>query len=274
MTYTIAFVNQKGGSGKSKVCGGVAGELAALGRRILVVDNDPQGTITGWLLGTRGQAIAGTAEVLGYGRVPEEQRPTVDQLVIRSESFHVDALASDFHRLSAVESELASDVSRTIDFLAAIEKIQTPYDYILIDTPGNLGPLTMSAIMASDGLIIPIDSDTEAVTGFGRLLAALERARKLRADFTILGVVATRFKAQTGYSNSVLTVVKESTDYPIYATVRESIRVAELNNAGLPIGAYAKDEPAHLDFANLAKQLDDYVQRQLVAEEEHGVIVQ
>ena len=268
MPYTIAFVNQKGGSGKSKTAGGLAGELAAMGRRVLVIDADPQGTITAWMLGSRNRnGLLGLAEVLGYGITDDSDRepPSLEETALRSESFELHVVAADFANLSNVEKTMTSDASRTADLLAAVEQVGNKYDYIIIDTPGSLGQLTMAAVLASDGLIIPIDSDTEAVQGFGRLLKALQRMRQLHATFEILGVVATRFKANTGYSAHVLGEVKANTTYPIYATIRESIRVAETTNANLPIGKYAPNEPAHGDFRKLAEIVDTHVQSKNMA---------
>lgn len=263
MPYTIAFVNQKGGSGKSKTAGGLAGELAAMGRRVLVVDADPQGTVTAWMLGARSRnGLRGLAEVLGYGVSDEidAATPGLEDVAIPSNAFGVDVVAADFANLSNVEKTMTSDASRTADLLVAIEGIHSNYDYVVIDTPGSLGQLTMAAVLASDGLMIPIDSDTEAVQGFGRLLKALGRMRQLHAQFKILGVVATRYKANTSYSNHVLDEVRAATEYPIYATIRESVRVGETTNANLPIGKYAKDEPAHRDFTKLAELVDTFVE--------------
>jgi chromosome partitioning protein len=251
---TIAMVNQKGGTGKSKTVLGAAPELASLGRRVLVIDADPQATITNAILG-RGHDVRGLAEALGAGGVGEEQRPAIDDLVIPIEVFGVDLLAANFNRLGMLETELTADSSRVVDLNYAIAEIKTPYDYIVIDTPGNLGPLVMGSILAATHVIVVIDSGTEALEGFANLQGALKRQARF-SDFEVLGVISTRFKANTDLSNTVLDSVKAATDYRLYATVREATRIGAMNELRRPIAAIAKGRPEHLDFVKIATSID------------------
>jgi chromosome partitioning protein len=263
MPAIIAMVNQKGGTGKSKTVLGAAPELATLGRRVLVIDADPQATITNALLG-RGHEVKGLAEALGAGGVEEEQRPTIDELVIPIEAFGVDLLASNFHKLGMLETELTADSSRVVDLNYAIAEIKTPYDYIVIDTPGNLGPLVMGSILAATYVIVVIDSGTEALEGFANLQGALKRQARF-SDFEVLGVISTRFKAQTDLSKTVLDSVKAATSYRLYATVREATRIGAMNELRQPIASIAKGRPEHLDFVRIATSIDELVSSQPAA---------
>ncbi len=257
MPAIIAFVNQKGGSGKSKAVLGVAPELAELGRRVLCVDADPQATLTNALLG-RGHDLAGVAEVLGVGKIAEEQRLAIDDVVVSAEGFGIDVLASNLHRLGLAETELSADSTRVVDLNYAIASITRPYDYILIDTPGSLGPMTMAAIMAATHVLVVIDSGTEALEGFAALQGALKRASRV-SDFEILGVVSTRYKANTDLSRTVLESVREATQYRLYATIREATKIGAMNEQRQPLRSFARGEPAHLDFEQLAKRIDECI---------------
>jgi chromosome partitioning protein len=255
MPDILTFVNQKGGSGKSKSVLGLGPELAALGRRVLIVDTDPQCTQTNALIG-RNQDVRGLAEALGAGNVPEEERPSIDELIIPVPDFGVDLLPSHFNRVSNLVTELNADQSRVADLNYALAAIKTPYDYILIDTPGDLGPMVMSSIMAASHVIVAIDSGTEALEGFANLQNALKRASRL-SDFTVLGVISTRFKARTDLSKTVLDSVRDATDYPFYATIRESTKIAAMNQLRQPLAKIAKNKPEHQDFIAAAKAIDD-----------------
>jgi chromosome partitioning protein len=254
-TSTLAFVNQKGGTGKSKTVLGSAPELAALERRVLVIDADPQATVTNALLG-RGHDVVGLAEVLGAGNIPEEKRPLIDDLVISVKEFKVDLLAANFHRLSVLETEHTNDSSRVVDLNYALASITKPYDYILIDTPGNLGSLVMGSIMAVNYVVVVIDSGTEAVEGFATLQSALKRAARI-SDFEVLGVISTRYKSHTDLSKTVFDSVKQATSYRMYTTIRESTKIGSMNELRRPIGEIAKGRPEHLDFINVAKTIDE-----------------
>lgn len=253
----MPFVNQKGGSGKSKTVLGTSPELAALGRRVLVIDSDPQATTTNALLG-RGHDVRGLAEVLGAGNVSEDQRPSIDDLVIAVKDFGIDLLASNFNRLSMLETEHTNDSSRIVDLNYALGAIKTPYDFILIDTPGNLGSLVMGSIMAANYVVVVIDSGTEAVEGFATLQGALKRAARI-SQFEVLGVISTRFKGHTDLSKTVLDSVKEGTDYRMYATIRESTKIGAMNELHQPMGQIAKGRPEHLDFVNVAQQINELI---------------
>jgi len=255
--YIIAFVNQKGGSGKSKTVLGIAPELATMGRRVLVIDSDPQATVTNAILG-RGQDLVGLAEVLGAGGEPEESRPKIDDVVIRSEVFGLDVLAANFRRLSICETELTGDSTRVAELSYALNAMTTPYDFVLIDTPGNLGPLVMGAVGAATHVVVVIDSGTEALEGFANLLGSLKRAAKI-SNFETLGVISTRFKANTDLSNVVLNAIKQSTKYRFYATVREATRIGSMNETKKPLSQTAKGRPEHLDFVKIAASIDTLV---------------
>jgi chromosome partitioning protein len=252
--FVLAYVNQKGGTGKSKTVLGTAPELAALGRRVLVIDADPQATVTNAMLG-RGHDVSGLAEVLGSGHVAEEERAKIGSVVVPVAEWGVDLLASNFHRLGVLETEHTGDSSRVVDLNYALESIADAYDYVLIDTPGNLGPLVMGSIMAASHILVVIDSGTEALEGFATLQGALKRAARL-SEFEVLGVVSTRYKSNTDLSRTVLASVREATTYPLYATIREATKIGAMNEQRLPIGKIAAGRPEHLDFVDLAKQID------------------
>jgi chromosome partitioning protein len=253
----IPIVNQKGGAGKTNLAGNLASELASLGRRVVLIDVDPQCSLTRWLLGL--ERPAGTAEALGYGFRDPVSAPRIDTLLTSVESFGVQFLASDYEKLSDLEATFRGDASRLFLLGEAIARgiDEDAVDYVVIDTPGNLGPLTQAALYTATQVIIAVDSSDEATQGLFQLEQVLKRIKKAAKLVEVLGIVSTRYKANTELSRAVVTGLREM--YPHYqfvATVRESTSFGKCSPMRLPIGKIAPDQPAHDDYRQLAAEVD------------------
>jgi chromosome partitioning protein len=253
----IAVVNQKGGATKSSVAANLAAELAARDRSVIAIDLDPQNTLTTWTLGPVSR-LRGTAEVLGFGG----EIAGIAQLLIESPQFECHVLAASFDSLRAAENLLAGDASRQLALAQAISELPVQPDYIILDCPPNLGPLTMAGLFASTSILVPFDSSPQALHGFVELDAALTRARKM-APFEILGAVLSRFEARTQQSQGVLAALKTRTDYPLYLTIREATSVGNSFFAAAPIRRFAPESGVHQDYRAAAEAVERVLRPEL-----------
>lgn len=250
----LAVVNHKGGSGKTNLTGNLAAESAALGKRVLAVDLDPQHTLTSWMVGFT-PSIVGTAEVLGYGSasLPGSGAPGVRDVKRRVDAFAVDLVGSDYTKLTALQSLLATDFTKVATLGDALAAVQADYDLVYVDCPPSLGPLTTCGIMASTAILIPIDG-SEALEGYAELEAALGRAGKMHA-VRILGIVATKYRGNTKHFAAVLKAI-ESTGHAFETTIRLSNAAAELHEQNVPLRMYSKrNAPVHDDYKRLTREV-------------------
>lgn len=252
----IPFVNQKGGAGKTNGLGNLSAELAALGRRVVAIDLDPQCTLTKWMLGL--DRPGGTAEALGYGVPDPDQAPAMHTLLQDVPAFGIQFLAANYEKMGDLEATFRGDASRLFSLASAIATglDEDAVDYVLIDTPGNLGPLTQAALYAATHVLIAIDSSDEATQGFIQLEQIMKRIRNVR-PFETLGIFSTRYKSNTELSRSVVEGLRAAyPEYPVIETIRESTLFGKCNPLRLPIGKIAPNQPAHNDYRQLAKKLD------------------
>jgi chromosome partitioning protein len=253
----IPIVNQKGGSGKTNICGNLAAELANRGKRVVLIDVDPQCTLTKWLLGH--ERPAGTAEALGYGLRDPASAPRIETLLTFVDSFGVRFLAADYEKLSDLEATFRGDASRLFLLGDAIARgvDEETVDYVMIDTPGNLGPLTQAALYTATQVIIAVDSSDEATQGLFQLEQVLKRIQKAAQHVEVMGIVSTRFKANTELSQGVVAGLKQIySHYQFVRTVRESTSFGKCSPMRLPIGKIAPNQPAHDDYRQLAADVD------------------
>jgi chromosome partitioning protein len=250
LTKIYSLVNQKGGVGKTTSTINIAAYLAKFGKRVLVVDLDPQANATSCLgvdkLNVRGgtyEALLGEDNILPY--------------ILLNERLKLSLLPSS-PALAGAEVELVDELARESQLRKAIQPVAETYDYILIDCPPSLGLLTVNGLVAArDGVIVPVQCEYLALEGLGQLTETLERVRSaLFPDLIVRGVVLTMFDNRTNLSSDVVNEVNRHFPNQVFKSiVPRSVRLAEAPSYGLPISEYAPQSVGALAYEALAKEL-------------------
>lgn len=243
---TLAIANQKGGVAKTNLTGNLAAEFAALGHRVIVIDADPQATLTTWLVGRTNNV--GTAEVL-LGEV-EATAAAVDV-----PAFRVSILCAVPDRLRVAERTLGAQVGSERVLAKALRKVDA--DIVLIDCPPSMGILTASALVAAaSGVIIPLAAAPEALDGYVQVTANLQRLRDaLDLPIPVIAVVPTRYDQRLRIARDVLDAAKSLCNGTLTVPIRENVALRELFGHRQPVRTYRPDSTGAADYAELATEV-------------------
>ena len=250
MTYIYTLVNQKGGVGKTTTAINLGAYLAQLGKRVLVVDLDPQANATSCLGVDKNTVQASTYDALLNGDVPAAS-------ILYNERLQM-ALLPSSPSLAGAEVELVDETNREFRLKSALKTLDGKYDYILIDCPPSLGILTLNGLLAAqDGVIVPVQCEYLALEGLGQLTQTIGRVRSsLFPDLRVRGVVLTMFDPRTNLSTDVVKEVNNHFPGQVFkSVVPRSIRLAEAPSYGLPISAYAPTSVGARAYEAFAKEL-------------------
>ena len=256
-TRTIAVANQKGGVGKSTTCLNLSHALAELGYHVLLVDLDPQSSLT-ISVGLDLRDLTATI----YDILLETTPGIETKDVIRSTQMNgVDIIPSTID-LAKAEMELFSEMNRERVLREGLAKVITPYDYVLIDCPPSLSLLTTNALAAADSVLIPLQSDYLAMRGAELLQATIDKVRrKLNPDLALLGVLITMFDSRTSHSRDVLREVQSAFGHQAFKSViRYSVRAKESVVTGQSILSYDSRSPLAEAYRALANEIIAYAQ--------------
>jgi chromosome partitioning protein len=245
----IACANQKGGVGKTTTVVNVAASLGSAGRRVLVVDLDPQGNATSGFGVDRSTLKASMFDVMvGAAELSE--------IVINTVATGV-RLAPASVALAGAEVELASVDQRERRLAHVLRPVVAEYDEILIDCPPSLGLLTVNALTAADSVLIPTQCEYYALEGLSQLIATLNLVREsLNPGLAIKGVALTMFDVRTNLSADVASEVRRHLGPAVFETViPRSVRLSEAPSFGLPISLYRADSRGAVAYAELAAEL-------------------
>ena len=250
MTRIISLANQKGGVGKTTTTISLGAALAELGQRVLLVDFDPQGALSVGV-GVNSIELDQTIYNLILDRATR-----FEDVVIKTNIMGVDLLPGNID-LSAAEVVLVSEVAREQALKRVLHSARDDYDYILIDCPPSLGLLTVNALTASDGVIIPLECEFFALRGMALLVDTIEKVRdRLNPELEIEGVVATMYDGRTLHAREVIARVKDAFGTRLFrSTIPRTIRFAEAPVAGEPILSYAGDSRGAAAYRALAKEV-------------------
>ncbi len=243
----IAVTNQKGGVGKTTTTINVAFYLAKAGKKVLLVDGDPQGNTTSGL-GVEKQKLKVTlVDVLGGSA---EANAVIQKTSVPG----VDLLPS-LPQLADVEVQLAAADKRFSRLKLALEPLE--YDVILIDCPPSLSLLTVNALIAADRILLPVQAEFYALEGLGQLLETMKLIReRMNAKLDLLGVVLTMYDGRTTLSQQVLEEVKKHFPGKVFETViPRNVRLAEAPSHGVPVGMYDKWSKGARAYKALTKEI-------------------
>ena len=247
MAKIIAIANQKGGVGKTTTAVNLAACLAEGGRRVLLIDLDPQGNATSGAGLKLGQA---TVYELLSGTVPFEQ------VLTATRTQGLSMLPSDI-RLAAAEVELVQVENREYQLKNALAGKLSGYDYVLIDCPPSLGLLTLNALTAADSALVPIQTEYYALEGVTALMNTIARLqRSVNRDLRLEGVVLTMYDGRTNLSLQVAAQVKKHFKGKVFSTlIPRNVRLGEAPSHGLPISAYDPRSAGAEAYRALAQEL-------------------
>jgi chromosome partitioning protein len=249
MGRIIAVANQKGGVGKTTTSINLSACLAALGKKVLSIDMDPQGNMTSGL-GIDKNGVENTIYDLILGEA------SIEETICEEAIENLDVLPSNVD-LSAAEIELIGVDEKEFIIHKEVEKIRDKYDYVIIDCPPSLNTLTINAMTTADSVLVPIQCEYYALEGLSQLIHTIELVKeRLNPDLYIEGVVFTMYDARTNLSLQVVENVKDNLQQTIYKTIiPRNIRLAEAPSHGLPINLYDPKSAGAESYMLLAEEV-------------------
>jgi len=248
MARVIAITNQKGGVGKSTTAVNLSACLAQAGKRVLLLDIDPQGNATSGVGATKRQ------NACMYNALVEDK--PLAELVEATPIEHLFAVPASLN-LAGAEIELVPVLARETRLKKALEPLKESYDYIIIDCPPSLGLLTVNALTAAREIIIPIQCEYYALEGLSKLLESIRLVKaNLNPNIKIAGVLMTMHDVRTKLSQQVIDEVMSFFQEKVYKSIiPRTVRLSEAPSFGLPITLYDSDSKGSEAYQNLAKEV-------------------
>ncbi|MDR2619653.1 MAG: ParA family protein [Propionibacteriaceae bacterium] len=247
----IAMTNQKGGVGKTTTTINLGGALVEAGRKVLLVDLDPQASLS------VGMGInVHTLQHSVYDLLLHGIGVSFDEAVVPSKVPGLDVLPANID-LSVAEMQLVSEMARERCLTKVLAPIRERYDYILIDCLPSLGLLTINALTAADGVIIPLECEYFALRGMAMLTHTIDRVREsLNPALTLIGILPTMYDNRTVHSREVLDrVLGEFDDKVFHTVIRRTVKFPETTVAGEPITTYAPSSSGASAYRSLAREV-------------------
>ena len=253
MGKIIAFANQKGGVGKTTSAVNIAASLGVLGFRTLLIDLDPQGNTTS-----------------GLGVLKKNLKKTVFDLLTTDCSAESVVVPTQYEKLSLIptqttlaraEYELGATEGGDFVLKGKLEPLRDAYDYIIIDCPPSLGMLTVNAMAASDGIVIPMQCEFFALEGLSQLVFTISRIKShYNKDLQVCGILITMYHARLRHSALVLEELRKHYPEKLFETaIGRTVKLSEASGFGLPAYYYSKRCKGAQDYLAVAKELTERI---------------
>ena len=245
----ISIVNQKGGVGKTTTAINLGTALAAIEKKILLIDLDPQGNLS------TGIGITEDLRKLSvYDLIT--QNSSIDTTIQKTKIPNLSIIPSNIN-LSGIEFELATDNDRTNKLSNKIKGLENIYDFVLIDCPPSLGILTVNSLVASDSVLVPLQCEFYALEGLAQLLRTIEKIKdNLNPSLFLEGVILTMIDSRNRLSDDVVADAREHLGKKVFETViPRNVRLSEAPSHGLPSIIYDQNCVGSLAYIDLAKEL-------------------
>ncbi len=249
MAKIISFANQKGGVGKTTSAINIAAGTGLKGKKTLLLDCDPQGNASSGV-GIRKSRIGATTYDILIGRARAEDA------IIKTDFENLSVLPSSMP-LAAAELELADLDDRAFRLKNALESVKNSFDYIFIDCPPSLGMLTINALTASDGVIVPMQCEYFSLEGLTQILTTVKQVKRLyNPQLSLTGILITMHNGRLNLSVQVLDELKKHYADKLFSTpVSRNVRLCEAPSFGMPIQYYDKYSKGSSAYDDIVKEL-------------------
>ncbi|STD36948.1 partitioning protein [Corynebacterium striatum] len=246
----ISMCNQKGGVGKTTSTINMGACLAELGRKVLLVDLDPQGALSAGLGLTHDQIEDTIYDVM------LDSQTSIHSAIQHTSVPNLDLVPANID-LSAAEIQMVNEVGREHTLARALRPIRRDYDFIIIDCQPSLGLLTVNALACSQGVIIPMECEFFSLRGLALLTDTVEKvSERINFDLEVMGILVTMFDRRTKHAREVMDRVVEYFGDKVFDTViTRTVRFPETSVAGEPITSWAPSSQAAQQYRNLAKEV-------------------
>lgn len=249
MAKIISLANQKGGVGKTTSCVNIASSLGILGHKVLIIDLDPQGNTTSGVGVTKRGLVGSTKELLN-GEMTAKQ-------VIRETPYDNLWVIPANTTLTSSEFELFDFDDNEFRMKKALEEVANEFDYILIDCPPSLGRLTVNALTASDGVIVPMQCEFYALEGLSQLMISVKLIKKhYNPDLEVTGILVTMYNSRLLLSMQVINELKKHYDDKLFDTkISRNVKLSEAPGFGKPVYYHDKSSKGAKEYIEVAKEI-------------------
>lgn len=249
MAKIVSFSNQKGGVGKTTSCVNISAQIANKGKKVLMIDMDPQGNATSGL-GLQKSKIKNTIYDVIIGHC------NIEDAVIKTKFKNLSVIPANIE-LAGAEVELPELESGTNFTKIALDSIKDDYDYIFIDCPPSLGMLTVKALSVSDGIVVPMQCEFYSLEGMSQLLNTVKKIKNLyNPGLQIVGILLTMYNGRLTLTNQVVAELKKYyADKLFKVPISRTVRISEAPGYGEPICYHDPYGKGSLEYAAVAKEL-------------------